>query len=247
MRITSGIALASAFVLAMATAPAQAAVIGDFRLDGSTMNLAGGPLTLTTQGSLGATGITFAANQGTLISGFTSPSDYSFEFAFSLADLGGYRKLADFFNLTSDAGLYNLNTGLALYPGYPGPIGAFAPNQPSTVVFTRAANGDFSGYVNGVAQIAGTSASLTGITDNLYLFRDDGAVGGEASAGFVDYIRIYDTALTPAQVAGLTAPGAVTAAIPEPATWAMMLAGFSFVGGAMRYRRRQTKVIYATA
>jgi hypothetical protein len=38
---------------------------------------------------------------------------------------------------------------------------------------------------------------------------------------------------------------AVTAAVPEPATWAMMIGGFGMVGGAMRYRRRQPKVSFA--
>jgi hypothetical protein len=37
-------------------------------------------------------------------------------------------------------------------------------------------------------------------------------------------------------------------AVPEPATWAMMLGGFGLVGGAMRSaRRRKAKVTYATA
>ena len=34
-------------------------------------------------------------------------------------------------------------------------------------------------------------------------------------------------------------------AVPEPATWGMMLAGFGIVGGTMRYRRRSTKVSFA--
>jgi hypothetical protein len=34
-------------------------------------------------------------------------------------------------------------------------------------------------------------------------------------------------------------------AIPEPASWALMLAGFAMVGGAIRYRRRATSVAYA--
>jgi hypothetical protein len=33
-------------------------------------------------------------------------------------------------------------------------------------------------------------------------------------------------------------------AVPEPATWAMMLVGFAMVAGAARYRRRSTKVVY---
>ncbi|OBX19716.1 hypothetical protein A9995_03890 [Erythrobacter sp. QSSC1-22B] len=37
--------------------------------------------------------------------------------------------------------------------------------------------------------------------------------------------------------------GAVTtAAVPEPSTWAMMLLGFGFVGGAMRSAKRQQKL-----
>ena len=36
-----------------------------------------------------------------------------------------------------------------------------------------------------------------------------------------------------------------TAAVPEPATWAMMLVGFGMMGASMRYRRRSTKAVYA--
>lgn len=39
--------------------------------------------------------------------------------------------------------------------------------------------------------------------------------------------------------------GASTTAVPEPATWAMMIGGFGAVGGAMRYRRRKTTVAFA--
>ncbi len=34
-------------------------------------------------------------------------------------------------------------------------------------------------------------------------------------------------------------------AVPEPATWAMMIGGFGMVGGAMRYRRRKTSISFA--
>ncbi|MFS0770851.1 PEPxxWA-CTERM sorting domain-containing protein [Sphingomonas sp. 1P08PE] len=44
-----------------------------------------------------------------------------------------------------------------------------------------------------------------------------------------------------------TANTAITAttAVPEPATWAMMLLGFGMVGAAARYRRRSSNVTYA--
>jgi hypothetical protein len=35
-----------------------------------------------------------------------------------------------------------------------------------------------------------------------------------------------------------------TAAVPEPATWLMMILGFGLVGGAMRYRRGKTSVSF---
>jgi hypothetical protein len=36
-----------------------------------------------------------------------------------------------------------------------------------------------------------------------------------------------------------------TAAVPEPATWAMMMLGFGAVGASLRYRRRKVAVRYA--
>lgn len=39
----------------------------------------------------------------------------------------------------------------------------------------------------------------------------------------------------------------LVSAVPEPGTWAMMIVGFGMVGGALRYRRRSTKVTFATA
>lgn len=38
-----------------------------------------------------------------------------------------------------------------------------------------------------------------------------------------------------------------TGAVPEPGTWAMMLLGFGFVGGTMRYSRRKQKIVFAQA
>ncbi|WP_404710291.1 PEPxxWA-CTERM sorting domain-containing protein [Sphingomonas sp. MMS24-J13] len=49
---------------------------------------------------------------------------------------------------------------------------------------------------------------------------------------------------TPFYVQGfVAAPGA--GAVPEPASWAMMLGGFGMIGGALRAQRRRTKVKFA--
>lgn len=39
--------------------------------------------------------------------------------------------------------------------------------------------------------------------------------------------------------------GAIAAVVPEPATWAMMLLGFGMMGASIRYRRRDTRIVYA--
>lgn len=43
-------------------------------------------------------------------------------------------------------------------------------------------------------------------------------------------------------IEGLVPPGIQPPAVPEPATWAMMIGGFGLVGGAMR-RGRQTRIV----
>ena len=54
-----------------------------------------------------------------------------------------------------------------------------------------------------------------------------------------DAPKVYDAF----KLAGLNV--STVAAVPEPATWAMMLVGFAMVGAAARYRRRSTTTVYA--
>lgn len=65
---------------------------------------------------------------------------------------------------------------------------------------------------------------------NLRVLLDLTGLGGNSDNIGVDNVRFGQ---------GLAA----TPAVPEPATWAMMIAGFGLVGGAMR--RRSTKVAFA--
>ncbi|MBO9712833.1 PEPxxWA-CTERM sorting domain-containing protein [Sphingomonas sp.] len=89
-------------------------------------------------------------------------------------------------------------------------------------------------------QITSDGQSTTGTTamqgiDSLYidLFSNAGSVG----------IRNFD--LTPVGPSGGSG-GSGVGAVPEPATWAMMLGGFGIVGFAMRRRHKpRTSVTYA--
>ena len=81
--------------------------------------------------------------------------------------------------------------------------------------------------------------SVTGFTDDFYtqfLTDLDGNPNGSATSAYSSGGAFFDSTSGRVSI--------VEAAVPEPATWALMIAGFGLVGGAMR-RRRIAKVSYA--
>ena len=144
--------------------------------------------------------------------GLLDGASYSIELSFNFSNVGGDRRILDFKNLSTDTGLYTDNSALMFFiSNFPnsqviiGPSGAFVPGQDVQLVFTRdAISGTVVGYINGAQQISFTDASGLAIfsaTDNIIQFFIDDTF--EASAGVVDRIRIYDGALTGAQVTDL--------------------------------------------
>ena len=128
---------------------------------------------------------------------------------FSFDQLGGHRKILDFANRSSDSGLYNLSTSLNFYPVSSTVNGQLQAGVVHRVVFTRDAAKTVVSYVDGNPRLTFTDASdLAVIGSVLNFFQDDFAFGPfESASGFVDYIQIYDTALTGSQV---------VTGIPEP-------------------------------
>jgi Concanavalin A-like lectin/glucanases superfamily/PEP-CTERM motif len=240
MRRTAALLIAATLALTGLPALAAPQPIHLYLMDDAS-DVYGGPALTGLGGSFGvaqsgAVGYQFGAQQGLSLSGALPTSVYTLDFTFSFSSLSGYRRLVDFKNLASDAGLYSLNAALNFYPVVTGSSAAFDTDTLARVTLTRDAAGLVSGYVNGALAISfsdsGNLATFSGPGAVAYFFRDDNAVGGEASAGFVDYLRVYDVSLSAAEVAALPSP------VPEPAAALLMLAGLGGLGGLLAARRR---------
>lgn len=207
-----------------------------YQFSGSLSDASGGPSMTAFGGTLGAGAFVFQANEGLAVSGAVAADVYTVDTRFTFSTTSGYRRIVDFKGGTSDNGLYNLDTALNFYNVVRGNGGVFAADRPVRVTITRDADDVFEGYVDGVLYLSfkdtNRDASFSEAGQLARFFMDDTAVGGEASAGSVDYIAFYDRALSAQEVATLAAP------VPEPETHALMLAGLAAVAAAVRIRRR---------
>lgn len=236
--------LRAAGCLVLAAAPASAAtLVHEYALRGTLNDSQGGPALASLGGQITALGYVFAANQGlTLSSAALSATSFSLEFSFRFDTTAGYRKIVDFHDRTSDGGLYQLNGALNFYPIASAGQADFSPGVDVHVVLTRdGATGIVVGYVNGQQRFTfqdSTAATITAPQNRLNFFVDDNAVSGEASGGTVNYLRVYNGALTAGEVSASFAAGAPLA-IPEPSTVALLVVGAGLaLTGAGRFRRR---------
>jgi hypothetical protein len=220
---------------ALATAQlAPAATLAHYySFDTDLSDSQGGPALVTNTGTVSGGRYVFTAGADLEGAGLlTDPADYTIDFIVALADLAGYAKLLDFKDLTTDDGLYILNSAVDFFP-LPVSTEVMSPSVPGRLTVTRdAGTALMSVYLNGVLAISfddsatnyGTFSSGAGI---MHFFTDDATTsGGEYSDGWAEYIAIYNGAMTAEEVA----------AIPEPGTWGLTLAGAALL--AARRRRR---------
>jgi hypothetical protein len=216
---------------------AHAGLIDDFRFQGN-LNDSLSAATLTgLGGTTTATSYNFAANQGLSLSNPGITGTYTIAFLASLTDTGGYRRLVDFQNLTSDTGLYNLNGNLDFFNITNGSGSPITANTPFTVAITRdATTNTFVGYVNGTSAFSFVDSTSLGVfSSNIaYFFRDDNAVPGEASGGSVSRIEIWNNALNADQVGALRL-GSSPTTTPEPSTFVLMLSGVAWIVSRKRW------------
>lgn len=229
--------------LVLLPGPLRAAVlIHEYALRGSLDdNLGGSPLTAL-GGQITALGYVFAANQGLSFSSKTfNPSSYSIELSFKLDSTAGSTKILDFHNLTSNPGLYQENGRLTFAPEASSGLLDFTPGANVHVVFTRDGATDLvTAYVNGQQSFSfydsGSLASPPGFSNKLNLFLDD-KNAAQASGGTLDYLRVFNGALTASEVQALFA-GGPPSAIPEPSTVALLSVG-TLTAAAVAGRRRR--------
>lgn len=207
-----------------------------YDLNNSLVDIFGGPSLVAHGGTVLATGYTFGANQGLSLSNALPSGNYTIDISFLLDDTPGYRKIIDFKDLASDSGTYNLSSALNFYPV--DTSNSLAIPQDTTVRVTLSRDGStgtVTGYVNGDLQFSFVDNAGLATFDTpqqvAHFFIDDFATGqGEASGGHVNYIAVYNRALSASEVASLPS------AVPEPGGWLLALGGVGMVGWRLRRR-----------
>jgi hypothetical protein len=219
----SAIALVTAgFAITATTAGAVPALVADYQFQNSHASSVGGAPDLTDLGGGTnafatddinghvATDLSFPQDNGLSLSPaviLPSPDIYSVVMYFKFANTSGYRRILDLKNGTEDRGLYSLGGVLDFYGDNGGSVPTITPGVYAQVVLTDA-GGTVTGYVNGVQQFTfdDTSSMDATISDSTLRFFQDNTSGGatgEDSAGSVARIRVYNSVLTPTDVAGL--------------------------------------------
>ena len=239
--LNSCVAIAFFFVLVASPAKTVADIIHNYEFSGSLSDSIGGVTLIPNGGTITSSEYQFLANQGLALQSPRALKSYTLAMRFRFSNVTGFRKAVDFKNLTSDNGLYVSAARLELYGGTgAGPGGAFAANVFSVLALTRNdSTKSVIGYVNGIKQWEFTDNSEVAVPDftsgvsTFQFFKDDG-LGSEASAGAVDWIKVYDAPLSIAEIAGFSA------SVPEPGT--VMLCGLVSGWLAVRgWRRRHCR------
>jgi len=199
-------------------------------------------------GTQGAGGFTYGSFDGTNFTAFTGDTGCSNKISgvVCLGDLPG--AFASTTGAHQSGSVIVPGDALILHPGQ------FA-GQDSAVLFTAPTAGvytfDFSAFVadnnpsgvNILLFVPGTSVPLTTLDAANPTYSTSGYTITAVPAGFqlgfaVDYDGVYYNDSTGIKFT-VTGPDAdASGAVPEPASWAMMVGGFGLVGGAMRRRSR---------
>jgi hypothetical protein len=258
------VCFAAALAVVLSAAPASAAtLVGSYGFDNSlTSSTAGGP-TLALIDPTGTSGFgtdtvfgtertvfnfrgtTASGSQSGLVfdaAGLLGTNSYSVAMTFKFNERnGGWRRILGTNDRTDDDGFYvNTANNLAVFPQAGSNVN-FVSGAYRNVVLTVDGN-KVSAFIDGGASFSTLSdvMSLSKGSGKLTFFADNILEGGlgEWSSGSIAALRVYDGVLGATEIAKLNEIPFVNNAVPEPATWAMLISGFGLVGSMMRRRRR---------
>lgn len=220
---------------------AQGALLHQYDFSGTLSDNFGGPSLTSNGGVLGAGSYSFDYAQGLSLLNPGIGSVYTIDMTITLdaVCVPKFCKLLDFQNLAADAGLYTTPGAnqLQLWPFETGPdaVGTGAAN----ITIQRNAAGTVTVFLNGVQQFTSDDSAnqnfvFNALNNIIWFLHDEGQQGvpGEHARGSVDWIRIYDTAETPAPY--VEGQGAN---VPEPSALGLGLAGLAAIGLLRRTRR----------
>ncbi len=235
----------------------EAALVADYQFQSSYSSSVGSPpalmpvatgqsfVTDTVNGS-STTVLQFPEGAGLSLSstsGVIANGTFSIALLVRLDVIVGYRKYIDFTAGLADTGLYNESGKLALYTTFAGTLSPIQAGAYHHVVITRDGAGNVAGYVDGVTQFSGIDTAgeaLIDASNTLRFFVDDTFVTGEESSGAVSRIRIFDTALSPTEVAALggqpLAPATQLPALSPASLFALLASLLLLAGLALRKR-----------
>jgi PEP-CTERM motif len=179
----------------------------------------------------------------------SNATGYSVELTFEFLDRNGsWRRILDSLDRTSDDGFYaDTSNNLDVYP-IAGSTAGFVADAYRNVVITvdpNATTDNVHAYIDQGSNLVATTdvmdlteGSLTDPNDLLGLFLDNtqGGGQGEWSAVRVATVNVFSGVLTEDQAEAFDGQ-TFSAGVPEPAGWAMMLAGFGGLGALLRRRR----------
>jgi len=214
----------------LALSPARAAVlVHDYTLRNTLSPAGGGPPLSAMGGNITALGYVFAGSPFTIGTIPSVSSNISLEFSFTFRVQAGDLQPGMFSAVSMGPGIYSITSPLVLR--------SVAPNSPLDAphdvnlhfVLTRnSATDAITGYVNGSPQFTlaeDVKSSPDAISAGFNFSLREGSSATLASlGGRVDFVRVYNGALSAAEVSELFAAGSPLA-IPEPETYALFGAG----------------------
>ncbi len=129
----------------------------------------------------------------------------------------------------SDFSALFTQTGQSIAQNFAVGDGVTALYDGTNLTFTQNASTVFSFGISDLSLVNGGPPAFSNTTTNESSFQFGGAAVTINAGSTGNLVAVVPTA----------------AAVPEPATWAMMLVGFGMVAGTARYRRRSTTAVYA--